>query len=100
VNLGYVRSEKQTVEDQRRSLATVGKTVAKPVDSTRRTWTAVEYRPSTQTTPNGPGRCAHSYGSDAPQQVENHFCKPICKPDAAGQAETEETQKPPEDVAQ
>ena len=35
-----------------------------------------------------------------PQQVENHFCKPICKPDSAGQAETGETQKPPEDVAQ
>jgi hypothetical protein len=34
------------------------------------------------------------------RQVKNRFCKPICKPDAAGQAETGETQKPPEDRAQ
>jgi hypothetical protein len=38
-NWGYVRPEKQTVEDQRRSAATVAKTVAKPLNSTRRTWT-------------------------------------------------------------
>ena len=30
-------------------------------------------------------------------QVENRFCKPICKPDAAGQAETAETQKAGDD---
>jgi len=33
-NSGYVRPEKQTVEDQRRSAATVAKTVAKPLNST------------------------------------------------------------------
>jgi hypothetical protein len=30
---------------------------------------------------------------------ENPFCKPICKPDATGRAETGETQKLPEDCA-
>ena len=30
------------------------------------------------------------------KQVKNLFCKPICKPDGAGQAETEETAKAPE----
>jgi hypothetical protein len=33
-NLGYVRPEKQTVEDQRRSAATVAKTAAKPLNNT------------------------------------------------------------------
>jgi hypothetical protein len=37
---------KQTVEDQRRSAATVAKTVAKALNSTRRTWTTLEFRPS------------------------------------------------------
>jgi hypothetical protein len=36
-NWGYVRPEKQTVEDQRRSAATVAKTAAKALNSTRRT---------------------------------------------------------------
>ena len=40
--LGYVRPEKQTVEDQRRCAATV----AKRLNNTRRTWTTLEYRPS------------------------------------------------------
>ena len=38
--------EKQTVEDQCRSAATVAKTAAKPLNNTRRTWTTLEYRPS------------------------------------------------------
>jgi hypothetical protein len=33
-------------------------------------------------------------------QIYRLFCKPICKPDAAGQAETEETQKVREDFAE
>lgn len=33
-------------------------------------------------------------------QVNRLFCKPICKPDAAGQAETGETQKVREDFAE
>jgi hypothetical protein len=39
---GYVRPEKQTVEDQRRSAATV----AKPLKNTRRTWTTLEIGPA------------------------------------------------------
>jgi hypothetical protein len=33
-------------------------------------------------------------------QINRLFCKPICKPDAAGQAETGETQKVREDFAE
>jgi hypothetical protein len=57
-------SEKQTIEDQRRSAATVAKTVAKPLDGARRTWTTLEYRPSLRPVTDGPGRLAHSYGSE------------------------------------
>ena len=63
-NRGYVRPEKQTVGDQRRTAATVAKTVAKPLNSTRRTWTTLEHRPSPRPVTDGPGRCAHSYGSE------------------------------------
>jgi len=56
--------EKQTVEDQYRSAATVAKTVAKPLNNTRRTWTTLEYRPSPRPVTDGPGRRAHSYGSE------------------------------------
>ena len=63
-NWGYVRPEKQTVEDQGRSATTVAKTVAKPLNSTRRTWTTLEYRPSPRPVTDGPGRLAHSYGSE------------------------------------
>ena len=52
--------EKQTVEDQCRSAATV----AKPLNSTRRTWTTLEYRPSLRPLTDGPGRLAHSHGSE------------------------------------
>jgi hypothetical protein len=65
-NLRFVRPEKQTVEDQRRFAATVAKTVAKPLNNTRRTWTTLEYRPSPRPVTDGPGRCAHPYGSDGP----------------------------------
>ena len=61
---GYVRPEKQTVGDQHRGAATVAKTVAKPLNSTRRTWTTLEYRPSLRPVTDGPGRYAHSYGSE------------------------------------
>ena len=61
---GYVRPEKQTVGDQHRGAATVAKTVAKPLNSTRRTWTTLEYRPSLRPVTDGLGRCAHSYGSE------------------------------------
>jgi hypothetical protein len=37
--------------------------------------------------------CADVSGRIANRQVGDQFCKPICKPDAAGQAETGETQK-------
>ena len=61
---GYVRPEKQTVEDQRRSATTVANAVAKPLDGARRTWTTLEYRPSPRLVMDGPGRLAHSYGSE------------------------------------
>ena len=63
-NWGYVRPEKQTVGDQRQDAVTVANTVAKPLDKTRPVRTAVECRPSAQTATDGPGRCAHSYGSE------------------------------------
>ena len=57
---GCVRPEKQTVEDQRHSAATV----AKPLNNTRRTRTTLESRPSPRPVTDGPGRLAHSYGSE------------------------------------
>ena len=72
-NWGYVRPEKQTVGDQRRGAATVAKTVAKPLNSTRRTWTTLEYQPSLRPVTDGPGRCAHSYGSDSQGFVPSNF---------------------------
>src|SRR5271163_3032557 len=65
-NLGYVRPEKQTVEDQRRAAATV----AKPLDGARRTGTTLEYRPSVRTATDGSGRLAHSYGADSRAAVD------------------------------
>ena len=59
-NWGYVRPEKQMVWVRRRGAATV----AKPLNSTRHTWTTLEYRPSPRTAKDGPGRLAHSYGSE------------------------------------
>jgi hypothetical protein len=61
---GYVRPEKQTVGDQRRTATTVVNTLAKPLDSVRCTWTTLEYRPSSRLVMDGLGRCAHSYGSE------------------------------------
>ena len=87
--------------DQRRSVTTV----AKALNSTRRTWTTLEYRPSLRPVTDGPGRCAHSYGSDAlvpverglgpgagrtNQQAGRLICARICARDAAGHAETQE----------
>jgi hypothetical protein len=68
--------EKQTVEDQCRSAATVAKTAAKPLNNTRRTWTTLEYRPSPRPVTDGPGRLAHSYGSDAPRSKARTNCVP------------------------
>src|SRR5882724_1748448 len=81
---GYVRPEKQTVGDQHRGAATVANTVAKPLNSTRRTWTTLEYRPSLRPVTDGPGRCAHSYGSDAP--VGPHVVQTIPASSGAGWA--------------
>jgi hypothetical protein len=72
-NLGYVRPEKQTVGDQRRSGATVANTVAKPLDGARRMWTTLEYRPSLRPVTDGLGRLAHSYGSDRRPTEEPGF---------------------------
>jgi hypothetical protein len=49
-------------------------TAATTADNVGRAWTAVEYRPSTRTTMDGPGRSAHYYGSEGPQtnDVGNH----------------------------
>jgi hypothetical protein len=60
---GYVRLEKQTVEDHRRGTATVANTVAKPLDKARPMRTAVECPPSARTATNGPRRLAQAYGS-------------------------------------
>jgi len=43
------------------------KTAAKPLDNACPVRTTLECRPSTRTATDGPGRCAYSYGSDAPQ---------------------------------
>jgi hypothetical protein len=63
----------------------------------------VECRPRAQTAMDGPGRCAHSYGTDAPcccapdravmladtnQRARRLICARICARDAAGHAET------------
>ena len=37
---------------------------AKPLDGTRRMWTTLEYWPSPRPVMDGPGRLAHSYGSE------------------------------------
>jgi hypothetical protein len=48
---------------------------------------------------NGKNRQVRVCGRIANRQVSDQFCKPICKPDAAGQAETGETQKAGDDLA-
>jgi hypothetical protein len=45
----------------------VANTVAKPLDKARPVRTAVEFPSSARTATDGPGRCPHSYGSDAPE---------------------------------
>jgi hypothetical protein len=62
--LGICHAEEQTIEDQRRSIATVAKTAAKPLDNTGPEWTAMECRPIARTAVDDSGRCAYSYGSD------------------------------------
>jgi hypothetical protein len=42
---------------------TTANTAAMAADNASRVWTTLEYRPSAQTTMDGPGRCAHYYGS-------------------------------------
>jgi hypothetical protein len=44
--LGYVRPEKQTVEDQYSPAGTAANTAAMTAGNTRPAWTTVEYRPS------------------------------------------------------
>lgn len=44
--------------------ATAANTAAMTADNARQVWTTPEYRPSAQTTVDGPGRCAHSYGTE------------------------------------
>jgi hypothetical protein len=60
---GDARPEK-TVEIDARTAATVANTVAKPSDNACRAWTALECRPRPWPAMDGPGRCAHSYGSE------------------------------------
>ena len=48
------------------SAVAVANAVAKPLDKTRPLRTAVECPSKTRTATDGPGRCAHSYGSDGP----------------------------------
>jgi hypothetical protein len=63
-NLEYVRPEKQTVEDRSRSAMTAANTVAKRLDNACPVRTTLECRPSARTATDGPGRCAHSNGSE------------------------------------
>ena len=58
------RVRPRTVEDQRQSAVTVASTVAKPLDKARPMQTTVECWPSAPTATDGPGQCAHSYGSE------------------------------------
>jgi integrase len=53
-NWGYVRPEKQTVEDRSCSAATAANTAAKPLDNSCPGRTTVECRPSTRTATDGP----------------------------------------------
>jgi len=64
VNLGYVRPQKQTVEDQCRPAVTAANTAAKPLDNACPVRTILECRPSVRLAMDGPGRCAYSYGSE------------------------------------
>ena len=50
-------------------------------------------------TGNRQGRSQPDCWNDRNPQARNRFCKPICKPDAAGQPETGETWKDRADVA-
>ena len=43
---------------------TAANTAALTADNTCQLWTTVEYRPSARTAVDGPGRCAHYYGSE------------------------------------
>jgi hypothetical protein len=57
------RNRQRKVEDHCRSAAAVAKPAAKPPDNACPRRTTLEYWPSGQTTTDGSGRCAHSYGS-------------------------------------
>lgn len=52
------------VVDQRRTAATLAKTVPKPLDGARRAWTTLEFRPSPRPVTDDPGRLAHTCGSE------------------------------------
>jgi hypothetical protein len=58
-------------DDHRRSATTV----AKPLDDARRTWTTLEYRPSPRPVTDGPGRLAHSYGSEGRGQLGEGYAR-------------------------
>ena len=75
--MAYATPEKRTVEDQHQGAVTVANTVAKPLDKTRPMQTAVECPSSTQAATDGPGRRAHSYGSDAPRSKRVSVACPI-----------------------
>jgi hypothetical protein len=63
-NLGYVRPEKRTVQDQRRSAATAANTAAKPLDNARAGLTAMECQSSARSATDDSERPAHSCGSE------------------------------------
>ena len=52
------------IEDHSRPALTVAKTVAMTADNACSVRTTLECWPSTETAMDGPGRCAHSYGSE------------------------------------
>lgn len=71
------RPENWKVGNQSANVATTAKPAAIPLDNTRHRWTTLEDRPSRWITPDGPGRFAHYYGSDAPDTNQGRRSVPM-----------------------
>ena len=61
---------------QSHQAATVANTVAETLDSARRTWAIPEYRSSPRPVTDGPGQCAHSYGSEGEVAAVAYLARP------------------------
>jgi hypothetical protein len=58
-------ARRQPTEDQCNPTATAANIAAMRLDDACPEWTTVGDLPSAETTSDGPGRCAHSYGADS-----------------------------------